>query len=79
MSIDASSAQHYPEVESSPSFPKIEEAVLTAWDTDKTFERSVEQRPAGNEFVFYDGPPFANGMPHYGHLITSFVKDAIPR
>ena len=67
----------------SPSFPAIEEAVLAYWDTDDTFRASVEQRPAGehdsNEFVFYDGPPFANGLPHYGHLLTGYVKDLVPR
>ena len=57
--------------------------MLARWDTEDTFARSVAARPAGengnNEFVFYDGPPFANGLPHYGHLLTGFVKDAIPR
>jgi isoleucyl-tRNA synthetase len=73
----------YPPVESQPSFPAIEAVVLERWNTDQTFEESVNQRSAGsdgsNEFVFYDGPPFANGLPHYGHLLTGFVKDAIPR
>ncbi|MCL5077552.1 MAG: isoleucine--tRNA ligase, partial [Actinobacteria bacterium] len=54
--------------------------MLNFWDKDQTFLASIEQRPKdGNEFVFYDGPPFANGLPHYGHLLTGFVKDAIPR
>jgi isoleucyl-tRNA synthetase len=73
----------YPEVEAQPSFPAIEERVLAYWRANHTFERSVEQRPAGdlggNEYVFYDGPPFANGLPHYGHLLTGFVKDIVPR
>jgi isoleucyl-tRNA synthetase len=73
----------YPQVDPQPSFPAIEEAVLARWAADSTFERSVAARPAGaggaNEFVFYDGPPFANGLPHYGHLLTGFVKDAVPR
>ncbi|MCB0908326.1 MAG: class I tRNA ligase family protein, partial [Nocardioidaceae bacterium] len=60
-------------VPATPNFPAIEERVLAYWDHDKTFEASVEQRDAGeggaNEFVFYDGPPFANGLPHYGHLL----------
>ena len=55
-------------VPSSPRFPEIEEAVLAYWDTDDTFRASIEQRDPGedgeNEFVFYDGPPFANGLPH---------------
>lgn len=61
----------------------MEEGVLARWESDKTFEKSVAARSAGtsgeNEFVFYDGPPFANGLPHYGHLLTGFVKDAVPR
>jgi isoleucyl-tRNA synthetase len=75
--------RRYPPVESQPSFPAIEAIVLERWKTDHTFEESVNQRAAGpdgaNEFVFYDGPPFANGLPHYGHLLTGYVKDAIPR
>ena len=70
-------------VVASPKFPAIEERVLKYWDEDGTFMASVEARDAGkngeNEFVFYDGPPFANGLPHYGHLLTGYVKDLIPR
>jgi len=70
-------------VSSNPNFPEIEERVLAYWKDDDTFRASVEQRDAGengsNEFVFYDGPPFANGLPHYGHLLTGYVKDLIPR
>ena len=72
-----------PGVPASPRFPEIEERVLRYWAADDTFRASVENRPAGqdgaNEFVFYDGPPFANGLPHYGHLLTGYVKDLIPR
>jgi isoleucyl-tRNA synthetase len=70
-------------VPAQPSFPELETAVLDYWSTDRTFQASVEARPAGengsNEYVFYDGPPFANGLPHYGHLLTGYVKDAVPR
>ena len=70
-------------VPSSPRFPEIEERVLAFWEQDGTFQASIDQRDAGddagNEFVFYDGPPFANGLPHYGHLLTGYVKDLIPR
>ena len=70
-------------VPASPSFPAIEERVLAYWKADDTFQASVERNPAGengsNEFVFYDGPPFANGLPHYGHLLTGYVKDVVPR
>ena len=73
----------YPQVDPQPSFPRLEEGVLARWESDDTFVRSVAARDAGadgdNEFIFYDGPPFANGLPHYGHLLTGFVKDAIPR
>ncbi len=73
----------YPDVPASPRFPRIEEGVLAWWDQDGTFRASVEGRPAeadgGRELVFYDGPPFANGLPHYGHLLTGFVKDVVPR
>ncbi|KGN34730.1 isoleucyl-tRNA synthase [Knoellia sinensis KCTC 19936] len=70
-------------VPSSPRFPEIEERILAFWEADDTFRASIENREAGengdNEFVFYDGPPFANGLPHYGHLLTGYVKDLVPR
>jgi isoleucyl-tRNA synthetase len=73
----------YPDVDPQPDLPALEDVVLARWEAEGTFQASVEARPAGehgdNEFVFYDGPPFANGLPHYGHLLTGFVKDAIPR
>src|SRR5256884_2835691 len=73
----------YPQVAPQPRFPAIEQEIIEFWDKDRTFPASVEQRPRGaggdNEYVFYDGPPFANGLPHYGHLLTGFVKDAVPR
>ncbi len=69
----------YPTVQPQPSFPALEREVLAFWDGDRTFEASVEQRDDADEYVFYDGPPFANGLPHYGHLLTGFVKDAVPR
>ena len=70
-------------VPASPDLPEVERRVLEHWAEDGTFEASVDQREAGvdgsNEFVFYDGPPFANGLPHYGHLLTGYVKDVVPR
>jgi isoleucyl-tRNA synthetase len=70
-------------VSASPSLPEVERGVLECWAGDKTFMASVEARDAGkdgaNEYVFYDGPPFANGLPHYGHLLTGYVKDVVPR
>jgi isoleucyl-tRNA synthetase len=73
----------YPSVPAHPSFPELEREVLDFWAADDTFVASVEARDAGenggNEYVFYDGPPFANGLPHYGHLLTGYVKDVVPR
>jgi isoleucyl-tRNA synthetase len=73
----------YPDVQPQTSFPKLEVDTLARWAAEHTFETSIANRPAGkggeNEFVFYDGPPFANGLPHYGHLLTGYVKDAVPR
>ena len=70
-------------VPASPDLPALEKDVLAYWDADGTFQASVDARPAGengsNEFVFYDGPPFANGLPHYGHLLTGYAKDVVPR
>ena len=65
------------EVDPSPSFPAMEEGTLAFWASNDTFRKSIEMRDAGehgsNEFVFYDGPPFANGLPHYGHLLTCLL------
>ncbi|HEY7627794.1 MAG TPA: isoleucine--tRNA ligase [Ilumatobacteraceae bacterium] len=69
----------YPDVDPQPSFPAIEADVLAWWEEHKTFAESIRRRADADEFVFYDGPPFANGLPHYGHLLTGFVKDAVPR
>ncbi|WP_214406482.1 isoleucine--tRNA ligase [Pseudonocardia lacus] len=80
---ETSGESRYPSVPAHPSFPALEQEVLDFWETDRTFPASVDARPAGenggNEFVFYDGPPFANGLPHYGHLLTGYVKDVVPR
>ena len=71
------------QVTPSPSFPDVERDVLAYWQADQTFQASIDQREAGpdgsNEFVFYDGPPFANGLPHYGHLMVGYIKDIVPR
>lgn len=74
-------------VSASVKFPEIEERILKYWDQDGTFQASIDQRPSdlpggapgSNEFVFYDGPPFANGLPHYGHLLTGYAKDLVGR
>jgi isoleucyl-tRNA synthetase len=67
------------DVPAQPNFPALERDVLEHWRADDTFRASVRQRPEDREFVFYDGPPFANGLPHYGHLLTGYVKDLVPR
>ncbi len=61
-----------------PDFPAIEARILERWAADDTFAQSIEVRE-GDEFVFYDGPPFANGLPHHGHLLTGYIKDVVPR
>ena len=61
------------------SFPKMEEEILAFWQKEKIFERSVNERPSDKEYVFYDGPPFATGLPHFGHLLASAIKDIVPR
>ncbi|WP_431795599.1 isoleucine--tRNA ligase [Microbacterium enclense] len=63
----------------SPRFPEIERDTLVFWDADDTFRASIANRDGAEEWVFYDGPPFANGLPHYGHLLTGYAKDVFPR
>src|SRR6195952_4683933 len=63
----------------SPKFPALEEQILTFWKNDDTFRASIANREHHEEWVFYDGPPFANGLPHYGHLLTGYAKDLFPR
>ena len=69
------------EIVPSPSFPALEEQALAFWKADDTFRASIAQRAdqGADEWVFYDGPPFANGLPHYGHLLTGYAKDLFPR
>ncbi|SFS17876.1 Isoleucyl-tRNA synthetase [Agrococcus baldri] len=66
-------------VVASPNLPALETGILAFWKGDDTFRASVEQRQGCPEWVFYDGPPFANGLPHYGHLLTGYAKDVFPR
>ncbi|HEY5320725.1 MAG TPA: class I tRNA ligase family protein, partial [Galbitalea sp.] len=63
----------------SPKFSDIEQGILEFWKRDKTFQASIDAREGCDEWVFYDGPPFANGLPHYGHLLTGYAKDLFPR
>jgi isoleucyl-tRNA synthetase len=63
----------------SPRFPDLEQEILAFWAEDGTFQASIDRRDGAPEWVFYDGPPFANGLPHYGHLLTGYAKDVFPR
>ncbi len=69
----------YKQVNPKADFPKQEEEVLKFWKDNDIFKKSVSQREGAEEFVFYDGPPFATGLPHFGHFIPSTIKDIIPR
>jgi len=70
----------YPKVAAGTlDFPAMEADVLAYWAGDDTFRASIARRADAEEYVFYDGPPFANGLPHYGHLLTGYVKDIVPR
>lgn len=71
--------KHYADVKAKPDFVEVEKEVLKFWEENKTFEKSVHNRDGAAEFVFYDGPPFANGTPHYGHIMVSYVKDVVAR
>jgi isoleucyl-tRNA synthetase len=64
---------------SKTDFAEMEEGVLAFWKEHGTFKKSVENRAKNSEFVFYDGPPFATGLPHYGHLLAGTIKDIVPR
>jgi isoleucyl-tRNA synthetase len=66
-------------VDSKTSFAESERDVLAFWEKNQTFEKSLELRRNSPEFVFYDGPPFATGLPHYGHLLAGTIKDIVPR
>ncbi len=61
------------------SFPQLEERVIALWKSTNAFQRSIDQRSKSEQFIFYDGPPFATGLPHYGHLVASTIKDIVPR
>ena len=61
------------------AFPAMEEAVLDFWAKDGTFEKSLKKNEGKERYKFYDGPPFATGLPHYGHLLAGTIKDIVPR
>jgi isoleucyl-tRNA synthetase len=61
------------------AFPKMEENILKFWETNNTFKKSLEKNEGKERYKFYDGPPFATGLPHYGHLLAGIIKDIVPR
>ncbi|MCF7905834.1 class I tRNA ligase family protein [Candidatus Gracilibacteria bacterium] len=71
--------KYFPASRSNDSLPKMEEAILKFWKKENIFQRTIDSRSPHNNFVFFDGPPFATGKPHYGHILASTIKDAIPR
>lgn len=71
--------KYYEDANPNPSFSDIENNILQFWGENNTFQKSIDNRKGEEEFIFYDGPPFANGLPHYGHLLTGYVKDVFAR
>lgn len=69
----------YRPVDNRTDFPKTEEAIIEFWKQNDIFKKSIETRSEENEFVFFDGPPFATGLPHFGHFVPGTIKDVIPR
>ncbi len=69
----------FPKVNPKQSFPEMEAKIVAFWKENDTFKKSIEQRPAENPYRFYDGPPFITGTPHYGSLLSSIIKDIVPR
>lgn len=61
------------------AFPKMEEEILSYWEKDGTFKKSLAKNEGKSQYRFYDGPPFATGLPHYGHLLAGIIKDIVPR
>lgn len=69
----------FKKVDPKQSFPEMEKRILAHWEEHKVFEKSVKQREGREKYVFFDGPPFANGLPHYGHILANVLKDAVTR
>ena len=69
----------FKDVDPKINFPKMEEETLKFWKDNDTFKKSMDQRKGNKEYVFLDGPPFATGLPHFGHLVPNTIKDVIPR
>ncbi|MFW6360432.1 MAG: isoleucine--tRNA ligase [Spirochaetota bacterium] len=69
----------YKPVDPKVNFPQMEENILKFWEDKEIFQKSIDQRDGNEEYVFYDGPPFATGLPHFGHFVPGTIKDIIPR
>ena len=69
----------FKEVSNKVTFPKLEEETLSYWDQNKVFQKSIDRCSPEKTYFFYDGPPFATGLPHYGHILAGTIKDVIPR
>ncbi|MDJ0837464.1 MAG: isoleucine--tRNA ligase [Acidobacteriota bacterium] len=69
----------FEEVSPKVNLPELEKKILAFWEENGIFKQSIEQRAEADEYVFYDGPPFATGLPHYGHLLAGTIKDIVPR
>lgn len=67
------------EVDPQQNFPEIEEEILKYWEKNKIFQKTLENRADSKKYIFYDGPPFANGLPHYGHILAMTIKDVVTR
>ena len=79
MSTTSAPPSVFAPVSSQADFPAMEEEILAFWNERGLYRKSVDSRPADRPFRFYDGPPFATGLPHYGHLLASISKDVVPR
>ncbi len=71
--------KYYPDVDQNLNFPAMEENILEFWNKNNIFKKSIDIRKEGEEFVFYDGPPFASGLPHHGHMLAGYIKDSFAR
>lgn len=74
-----SNESHSGKSKATSPFPEMEKEVLNFWGKGNIFKKSVEKKAPLGEYTFFDGPPFATGMPHYGHIVASVIKDAVPR
>ena len=68
-------SQMFKPVSNKVAFPKMEEDILSFWESDGTFEKSLKKNEGKQRYTFYDGPPFATGLPHYGHLLAGMIKE----